>query len=173
VALRLEVGMPQRLMRELSESVLDIAVIYQPELRPGLVVEPLLEDRLVLVTTDATRPLGEHYIFVDWGEAFRQMHAASMPELHSPGVTLNLGALGVNYLLNEGGAAYFPERIIKPHLDQKLLSLVDDAPDFPYPAYVVYQEDFSAPKIMESALSSLREVAELSKNGHLPMPFWA
>ena len=168
VALRCEVGMPLRLLREMNEGVLDLAVIYQPEYRPGIVVEMLLEDRLILVTG----ALADNYIFSDWGEAFREMHQAAFPDLHTPSVSLDLGALGVHFLLNQGGAAYFPERIVRPHIEKGYLFAVPEAPEFPYPAYVVYQENFSSPKIMEQALGSLKTIATQAMKGTLPQPFW-
>ena len=173
VAVRCEIGMPQRLMREMSEGVMDMAVIYRPEHRPGMIVDELLEDRLILVTTDPLVPLKDHYIFADWGEAFRSQHAAAYPNLHNPGLTLDLGALGVNLLINRGGAAYFPERVVQTHIDEGHLFAVDEAMDFPYPAYVVYQEEFSTPEIMEGALSSLKQIAGRAVHGNLPPPFWA
>ena len=173
VALRCEIGMPQRLMREMSEGVMDLAVIYRPEHRPGMIVEELLEDRLILVTTDPSVPIADNYIFTDWGDAFRTQHAAAYPELHNPGLTLDLGALGVNLLVNRGGAAYFPERIVQAHIDQGMLHVVTGAIDFPYPAYVVYQEGFSSPEIMDAALTMLRTIAGKAVDGALPPPFWA
>ena len=172
VALRCEIGMPQRLMREMAEGVMDLAVIYQPEHRPGMVVRELLEDRLVLVTTDPSIPYKDNYIYADWGEGFRAMHAAAHPDLVTPALTLDLGALGINMLLNNGGAAYLPERIVQPHLENKMLFQIDDAPDFPYPAYVVYQEVFAAPAVMEKALDTLFKIADQSLKGALPKPFW-
>ncbi len=173
VAIRCEIGMPQQLIREMSEGVMDLAVIYQPEHRPGMVVEELLEDRLIMVTADKTIPFSENYMFSDWGEAFREMHAVAFPDLHSPGLTLDLGALGVNLVLNKSGAAYFPERIVQPHIDKGLLSPVPETPRFSYPAYVVYQQEFSAPKIMKQALNTLYEIAQDAVDGELPNPFWA
>ncbi|MEM9234916.1 MAG: LysR family transcriptional regulator [Pseudomonadota bacterium] len=173
VAVRCDVGMPQRLMREMSEGVMDLAVIYSPEQRPGMVVEKLLEDRLVMVTTEPQKPYTENYIFVDWGEAFRNDHASAFPEIHNPGLTLDLGALGVNMLMNKGGSGYFPERVVETHLAQGLLSRVPETPDFPYPAYVVWQRNFSMPEIIDAALSSLKETAQQATDGNLPPPFWA
>ncbi len=173
VAVRCEIGMPQSLVREMVEGVMDLALIYQPEHRPGMIVEQLLEDRLVLVTTDSNLSFVEHYIFTDWGDAFREMHAAAFPNLHTPRLTLDLGALGVNLLLNKGGAAYFPERIVQPHIDKGLLSLVPKVPSFSYPAYVVYQDNFSSPAIMKQALDTLFAVAQHAVDGELPQPYWA
>lgn len=172
VAIRAEVGMPQRLMREMSEGVMDLAVIYRPEHRPGMVVEELLEDRLILVTARPDIPLAENYVFVDWGDQFRAAHAAEFPELHNPGLTMDLGALGVNLLINMGGAGYMPERVVGAHLDEGLLHEVKDAPDYQFPAYVVYQEEFSTPEIIACALGTLREIAREAVSGELPPPFW-
>ncbi|WOI53532.1 LysR family transcriptional regulator [Parvularcula sp. LCG005] len=172
VALRCEVGMPQRLMREMTEGVLDVAVIYRPELRPGLLVEELFEDELVLVTTDPAVPLDEHYVFVDWGESYRDWHAVTWPTLHNPGLTLDLGSLGLNMLLNNGGAGYFPKRLAQAHLDRGHLAQVMDAPTFHYPAYVVYQEAYANPEAMAVAIQTLHEVAARAMAGALPPPFW-
>lgn len=173
VALRCEVGMPRRLIREMVEGVLDIAVLYRPEQRPGLIVEELFSDRLILVSTDPTMPLSQNYVFVDWGERFRDEHAIAFPDLHNPGLTLDLGAIGVHLIINRGGAGYFPERIVKPHIESGRLRLVDDAPSFQYPAYLVYQENFSTQKIMNEALATLRKVSAQAAAGDLPPPFWA
>lgn len=173
VALRLSSGMPQRLMREMSEGTLDMAVIYRPEHRPGVAVEELIEDQLVLVTADPERPLEENYIFCDWGTGFTEWHAAQFADLHNPGLSIDLGALGVNLVINQGGAAYFPRRIVEPHMSEGLLHRVENAPSFPYPAYVVWQEEFADPAVIEAALETLRETADLAARGELPPPYWA
>lgn len=173
VAVRCEVGMSQRLMREMSDGVMDLAVIYSPEHRPGLIVEELLEDRLIMVTARPDIPFRENYAFVEWGEGFRTSHAAAFPDIHNPGLTLELGAVGVNLLLNAGLAGYFPQRVVQAHLDQGLLHKVPDVPDFAYSAYAVYQEEFSTPEIISAALSRLRKVATDAITGDLPAPYWA
>jgi DNA-binding transcriptional LysR family regulator len=173
VALKCEFGLPQRLMWDMNEGVMDMAVIYNPEHRPGLIVEKLMQDQLVLVTARPEIPIQNNYIFVDWGESYRATHAAAFPELHNPGLSLEIGALGINLLLNSGGSGYFPQRVVQAHIDKGLLHLVPDTPVFDYPAYVVYQEAFSTPHIISVALGTLREIADLSARGELPPPYWA
>ncbi|MFC7290103.1 LysR family transcriptional regulator [Hirschia litorea] len=172
VALRCSIGMPARLIREMGEGVMDIAVVYQPEQRPGMHVEELFDDQLILVTTDLSIPLHKNYIYNDLGETFRSTHAAAFPDLHNPGLTINLGAIGVNLVIRNKGAAYFPRRIVQDYLNKGVLFKIETAPEFSYPAYVVYQEEFSTPHIMESALSSLRDIANMAQTGDLPPPFW-
>ena len=159
VAVRGEIGTPQRLMRELGEGALDLAVMYRPEHRHGLVVRELFEDRLVLVSAAPETPLAENYIFFDWGEAFLTSHADALPDLHNPGLTLDLGAIGVDVLLDQKGAGYFPERIAAPYLESKQLARIDDAPSFSYPAYLVYRDGFASKETMALAIALLDEIA--------------
>lgn len=172
IAVRCEVGMSRRLIREMSEGVMDIAVLYKPEQRSGLHVEELLEDQLILVSTDSAKPIEENYVFVDWGAEFRQDHAQAFPHLHNPGLTLDLGALGVQMLINQGGAGYFPKRVVEAHIEAGYLSKVRGAPEFRYPAFLVYQNEFASRTIMDQALSSLKNIATQSINGELPPPFF-
>src|SRR3546814_499978 len=48
IALRTQVDLPEQLMRQIVDGVLDIAVLYAPQHRSGLKVEKLMEERLVL-----------------------------------------------------------------------------------------------------------------------------
>ena len=64
-------------MRQLSDGLLDIGVMYHPRQTPGLVIEDLLEETLVLVATDereVSEGWIEDYVFVDWGAEFRRRH---------------------------------------------------------------------------------------------------
>ena len=51
ISLRAEVGFEEDLMHGLVEGRVNIAVMYTPQSLPGLTVERLLEERLVLVST--------------------------------------------------------------------------------------------------------------------------
>ncbi|MGH8863974.1 MAG: LysR family transcriptional regulator, partial [Burkholderiales bacterium] len=69
VAVRAFVGFEDDLMQALIEGRIDIGVMYAPHSRPGLRIEQLLEERLVMVSTRANsipKPGGD-YIYVDWG----------------------------------------------------------------------------------------------------------
>ena len=53
-------------------------------------------------------------------------------------LTANIGWLGLQHVLENGGSGYFPKRIVLPHLKSKRLNLIGGAPEFSMPAYVVY-----------------------------------
>jgi DNA-binding transcriptional LysR family regulator len=160
VALRAEIGLEDDLMLGLVDGRLDIGVIYTPQSRPGLVVELLLQEKLVLVATesaDSPQP-GANYVYVDWGPEFRAQHSASFPEFKGPGFSTNVGWLGLQQILEVGGAGYFPWRLVSHHITAERLRRLD-APIFPLPAYLVYplERDQS---VFDPALEIIRRVAD-------------
>src|SRR5690606_10682610 len=101
VALRAEIGLEEDLMVGLVEGRVDIGVMYTPQSRPGLLVEPLHDEELVLVSTDAedSPQPGRNYVYVDWGPEFHTQHGTSFPEFAGAGLTTNVGWLGLQHIL--------------------------------------------------------------------------
>lgn len=159
LAVRTEVGTPEALLDKVLNGVLDVAVLYAPQARPGLKVELLIEEKLVLVTTarDAKGPRSANYIFVDWSAEFASQHHLAFPGLANAPVVVGLGPLGREYLLQAGGSGYFRLSVVRGHLRSGRLRLVRDAPVFLHPAYAVYSES-ADPKIINPAVSGLRKV---------------
>lgn len=144
LSIRTEIGMPDRLTRFLIEGVVQSALLYTPQLRPGIRVEKLTEDELVLVSSDPTADmtnLQDRYVFVDWGPEFVQAHAINLPNLTNPGLTFALGAMTIDFILKRSLAAYVPARSVEDHIAAGRLTLVPDAPRFPYPIFHVWRED--------------------------------
>lgn len=159
VALRTEVSVSDELMRQVAAGVLDIAIMYRPQKLPGLRIEELLKEKLVLVTTnDDKRPKGLDYVYVDWGPRFVARHDMSFPHLTHSGLYVNLGPLGLSYILNCGGSGYFRMRTARPYLKVGRLRLVHGAPEYSYPVHAVYPID-GDPDLLGPALEALRNVA--------------
>lgn len=161
LALRTEVGVPQGLMDKVSEGILDIAILYAPQHRPGLKVELLMEEKLVLVTTSRGKgPRGDDdYVYVDWGPDFAAQHNLVFPERSNPGTYVGLGPLGLQYILRAGGSGYFRMHAVDPYLRSGKLRIVRGAPEYMYPAYAVYSEAADL-KVMGPALAGLRHIAK-------------
>jgi len=164
LALRCEVGIAEELLERVAHGTLDIAVAYAPRQRPGLRIELLLEEKLVLVTTspDAPMPLAADYVYVDWGREFAAQHSLAFPELSSVAVSSSLGPLGLEYMLAIGGAGYFRQNVVRHYLDEARLYRVPGAPEFLYPAYAVYAADADM-TILAPALAGLREAAKQAR----------
>ena len=161
LSLRAETGMSDRLTRFLIEGVIQTGLMYTPQLRPGLIAEPLVDDELILVASweNPTMDLADHYVFVDWGPEFTHAHAIGLPHLGSTGFKMSLGSLGAEYIVNRRKAAYMPARGVQRHIDAGRLFPVPDAPRFPYPVWAVWRDDVD-PDIASSAKKCLKIVVD-------------
>jgi len=160
IALRTQVGSQDRLTRHVAEGLLDIAVVYAPRNLPGLKVEQLLDEKLVMVTTNSDQPLADDsgYVYVDWGPEFAAQHGTVFPTRNSPGLLVGLGPLGLSYILKAGGSGYFRMSSVHSYLADGRLSLVPEAPEFHYPAFVVYGLSNDS-ETLAPALAGLHQVA--------------
>ena len=159
LAIRTEVGFPHDLLDKVAAGVLDIAIAYAPQQRPGLRVELLIEEKLVMVTTEEHPrvPRPADYVYVDWGPEFAAQHGLAYPELSNAAVSAGLGPLGREYLLVAGGTGYFRHDVVRSHLESGRLRRVPDTPEFLYPAYAVYAVGADS-AIVDPALEGLRQV---------------
>ncbi len=142
ISLRLEIGFEPDIMQSLIEGTVDIGVMYTPTSRPGLVVEPLFDETLLLVTSDLERGWpDEGYVHIDWGPEFHARFSEHYPDAPPPTLVANIGWLGVQQLLTYGGSGYFPQRLVRHYIDEGSLWEVPDSPQFKLPAYMVFPRD--------------------------------
>ncbi len=163
VALQVQADYSYSQMRQLSDGLLDIGVMYQPRHASGLVIEALFDETLVMAATesrDVSRDWVEDYVFVDWGDTFRAQHSEAFPDLETPAVSVGLGALGLQYILTNGGSGYFPLRMVKPLIDKSLLHIVQGAPTALRPVYMVYTANPKDEEVLILALDILRDLAK-------------
>jgi DNA-binding transcriptional LysR family regulator len=149
-------------MRQVSDGLLDIGVMYSPRQTAGLIIEDLFEETLILVTTEQSTKEGDwikNYVFVDWGDIFRARHSEAFPDLQTPAISVGLGALGLEYILQNGGSGYFPIRVVQSLIEKQSLFTVNNTPSLQRPAYMVYASSARDPASLSIALQGLREVA--------------
>ncbi len=159
-AVRAIVGLEDELMQALIEGRADIGVMYTPQARPGLKVEPLLEEHLVMVSTraDPPREPGGDYVYVDWGPEFFGQHSLAFPNFAGAPLTVNVGWLGLERILRHGGCGYFPQRLLREHQLTGHLHRVPEAPEFRLPAYLCYPSKVDS-EALALALETIRRVA--------------
>ncbi|NQW00657.1 MAG: LysR family transcriptional regulator [Rhodospirillales bacterium] len=162
LAVSADIGAPDYLMRQLSNGMLDLVVTYTPQHRTGLVIENLMEESLVLVSTDpaAIEPLGAGYVYVDWGPAFKTHHMEAFPACGPPILSVGYGPLALQLILANGGAAYLPLRLIRPLLEDRQLHLIRSAPAFPRPIFTVHLDGEDSERF-KTAMQGLRYVASM------------
>jgi DNA-binding transcriptional LysR family regulator len=159
IALRVHVDVPQDLINHVASGLVDVAIMYAPQHRPGLTIDLLMEEELVLVTTNPDPGPFDNtdYVHVDWGPDFVVQHGMSFPDAE-PGLFVNLGPLGLSYLLSVGGSGYFRMRSVQPHIESGRLHLVPGMPRFSYPIYAVHSANADG-AILGPALTGLHEIA--------------
>ncbi|TNE58185.1 MAG: LysR family transcriptional regulator [Alphaproteobacteria bacterium] len=150
-----------QLMDMLALGMLDIAVMYSPQVRPGFQAQYLFDEELVLVSSasDAGVFHPDGYIQMDWGQSFQAELDLAMPLDDAPILKFDLGSLGLRYLLDNPSSGYLPRRIVASYLESGRLRQIKGSPEFSYSAYAVYGKD-SDRRAVEAARAQLVEVAQ-------------
>lgn len=159
-AVRAVVGFEDELMQGLIEGRIDAAVMYTPQARPGLKVELLLEEQLVMVSTRANAASAPEmdYIYVDWGAEFFGYHNLAFPNFAGARLAVNVGWLGLQSMLASGGTGYFPARLIQAAESQGRLHRVANTPEFRIQAYLCFPSKMDS-AALELALATIRQTA--------------
>jgi DNA-binding transcriptional LysR family regulator len=163
VAVSTHIESSERLMSQVQDGSLDVAVLYAAPRRPGVIAELLFEEKLVLVrTTPIDRVLGpQDHVHIDWGEDFAASYQAAFPEAPNPVVSISYGPLALNYLLATGGSGYFRMGVVRPYLEQGRMALVPNSPEFSYSAYAVHSTKADQ-GLIERIRTGLRAAAAIS-----------
>ena len=149
------------LSQRISEGTLDLVITYRPLQHPGLVVEHLFDDVFARVVSakPGTRRNHIEHVFVNWGAELTFQDAVVEPEFLSAGLTLDLGASGLEYMLANPCSGYMPMRVVSPFLKRNRLRLAPRARKFSYPVYMAYPETRDE-EAYEPILRALRKHAE-------------
>jgi DNA-binding transcriptional LysR family regulator len=160
VAVRAQIGFEEDLMQSLIDGLIDICLMYTPQARPGLTVELLLEEQLVMASTrkDSSPEPSSDYIYVDWGAEFFAHHSLVFPNFVGAPLTVNIGWLGLQRLLMSGGSGYFPVRMLRTHELTGKVHRVVGAPEFRLPAYLCFPAKLESGPL-SLALDTIRRVA--------------
>lgn len=160
ISLRMEIGFEEDIMQGLVQGTIDLGLMYTPENRPGLGIEYLFDETLLLVTSSLDHPwYDEHYVHIDWGPEFEAQFTTHFPELEPPALLANVGWLAIQQILHSGGAGFFPRRLTRDLIDAGCLHRVPDSPVFSLPAYLVYPLE-RKDKAVTRALEGLRLLAQ-------------
>jgi LysR family transcriptional regulator, flagellar master operon regulator len=148
VSLRLEIGFEESMIQDLVQGTVDIGVMYTPESRPGLTIEHLFDEAMVLVTSNPDRPWPDPgYIHVDWGLEFHAQFGVRFPDMETAARTANIGWLALQLIQSHGGSAYLPGRMVRDAIDQGRLWRVHESPLIAMPVHMVFPVDRDEPHL--------------------------
>jgi DNA-binding transcriptional LysR family regulator len=168
ISLRLEIGFEEDIIQALVQGSADIGLMYTPEHRPGLGIEPMFDEQLLLVSSrDDGDWLNEHYIHIDWGTEFEVQFATHFANSPPPAMLANIGWLGLQQILYSGGAGFFPARLVRELIEAGRLYQVPGSPVFTLPAWLVYPTGDDSHG-MQHALDGLRMLAAEERSNRWP-----
>lgn len=133
---------PEVLTRRLLDGVLDIAFMLEPAQLEVLQIKRIALVSLIMVSTragiNAAEALARDYLMVDWGLAHAIHHRRLFPDAPEPQIRVGQAKMALAYLLEIGGTAYLPMRMVMNELELGLLYIVQDAPTIDWHAYAIY-----------------------------------
>jgi len=165
VALEVEVRHSAHLVERMTQGLLHAAIIYEPHLHHGIVVEPLFEDKLVLVTREPRERVRWHprYVLVQWTAEFCAQHDAVMPVDITPPVVFADGVFALDFILKSGGSGYFPLRMIIDHLRRGQLFHVPGTRVMNCSAHLAYTEPLASQPWFKQARTQLMAMSEAQR----------
>lgn len=169
VATRIQSDYSTYLLHELREGLLDLALVFEPQLTPGLRFEPLFTEQLILVCTEP-RSVGtghqEGYIYIDWGHQFQDQHNREYPQVPHHRITVALESQALEQMSARGGSAYMARSTVQGLLDQQQLYEVKDAPAFSLTIYLALVEARKNDTGVLKAIEGLKATEFIKKYGH-------
>ncbi len=142
LAIIAEMHTPDLLTKRILDGHLDIAFMSEPAQLETLQVREVAKIELIMVSTqeghEVDAALTSGYVMVDWGLAHALQHRRLYPDAPEPQLRVAQAQIALTYILELGGAAYLPARMVNSALYQRRLFRVEGAAHIMRPAYAVY-----------------------------------
>ncbi|WP_191601343.1 LysR substrate-binding domain-containing protein [Marinomonas algicola] len=159
LSLRAEESTPLRVVEKLDQSLIDVGFMYEPPSMKGLIVQQVAMVPMILVSDkqgiSTEKAVAEGYIRVEWGTAFAVMHESHFPQRPLARVRVNSGRVALSLILNNGGAAYLPDVMVKQALEVGQLHQVVDAPVIEMRAFAAYKSQGEHSALIKSILAKI------------------
>lgn len=139
IAFRAATGSPVRLNRDMSDGVLDMAILYDPVHRNNVITEELFQDKLILVTATPEIPWRENYVRIRWGQGIGAKISSKLGITPGVGLILDLGMQAISWIVEEQASGYAPARLCQANIEAGKLYHVPDSPEFDFPAYICWR----------------------------------
>ena len=158
MAILAESHTPDLLTRRLLDGLLDVAFMLEPPQLDIFRVRKVALMQLLLVSSEAEQSIeqatGEGYLMVDWGLAHALEHRRMYPDAPEPHVRTGQASIAHAHLLNIGGSAYLPARMVAEDIATGQLKMVEGAATIELSIYAVFP-------VRSAKTSLLKEVLQL------------
>ena len=145
LALSVWLGSQSDLDAWIRAGLVDVSISYWATGYGNMAVHSLHQDRLVLVSTcvDSLIKSDPCYVYIEYGEEFEREHAAAYADADIAQLSFGQAELGLQHILQNGGSAYLPLRIVQEYLDKQHLYRLSEAPEFQRKIYLVVNDNLA------------------------------
>jgi len=161
-ATRIVCDYSEKLVSQVREGSLDVALVYSARQGGGLDIQDFDEQELILVSTEP-RELNVDwtpgFIFVNWSDDFTSEYSAAFADSPQPRLSVSSSIIALEHILKHGGSAYLARDDIRTLLDAGTLHRVARAPVFLRKSQLVYLRDSPLREIIDVAISGLHQLA--------------
>lgn len=151
-----------RLMELLRTATIDVAILYEPQQIPGIIIEPFADEPLIMISSvprSVEQGSVEGYVYVDWGQKFRADHSRVFPGIGKHRLSVGLADVGLGHIEMHGGSGYFLQSAVKQQLAEGTLHRVENAPEFTITTFMAYIHAPERQDIINHAIAGLRSIA--------------
>jgi len=137
-----EISVHESIHRRLLDKSLDIGLLLDPIKEDEIINEVITSLALVLVANPQphnVHQLAQRYILVDWGMTF--IKEQQLEHKYNPIFTTSSATIALNILLEMGGCAYLPMRLVAPLLENKQLILLESSLNINRNVYCSYHKN--------------------------------
>ncbi len=142
LAIRAEESTPQRVIEKLDRGLIDIGFLYEQPKIQDMSLSEVQSINLVLVSNIASissqDAMSKNYIRVEWGTTFNVQHENYFIDRPLATVRVNSARIALGLIINAGGSAYLPLKMIENDIKSGALFIVEDAPKITMKAYAAY-----------------------------------
>lgn len=172
IALRAEVLSHSVVARQLLERNLDLALVFDAPKVDEICTIELFKVPLELVGSAAQMNIDDinqiGYIMLDWGTLFSMQHAKLCKSLPAPTLHTNLARVALEYILEEGGAAYLPANLCKPYIEQTRLFKIDNAPELHRDIFACFHKENDKKALIEEVIELFKQTGSHVSASLLP-----
>lgn len=162
-AIRTETAAVERLLTDVLDRLLDLAVTYDAPHLPGLAAEEIGRLRLWLVSSRAgqtlDQALAQDYVQVDWGRDVAAGYGGAAAGLNAA-IQGAQPWLALAVLLEAGGAAWLPVPMVGAHIQAGRLFRVEGAPEIELAIQAVWRADAQESARMQAIIAALAPQAD-------------
>jgi len=138
-AINIRQGNRQQIDELLSTGLIDAALSYRTSNTEDTSVHPLATETLALYSTIKDGPMHHdpNYIYIDAGAEFGKQHAAAYSDADVAKNNIDSMIWGLEHILDNGGSAYLPKKLVTEAIKNKDLFLIKEAPVFKRNVYLI------------------------------------